>query len=315
MLDNYGRKIEYLRLSVTDRCDLNCVYCKPKSSVHISTVPDAEALLNICRAAAELGIKRVRITGGEPLTRRDCPYLVKAIKAIDGIDGVYITTNGTHLESYAKELAKSGVDGINISLDSADREEYRLITGHDRLDLVNRGIDTAYNLGISLKLNSVCTDNISEKTLEGLIRYPADRPIDLRFIELMPIGGGKTGKPISNADIFERLNRTLKLERCEFKSCGPSVYYSSPELKGKIGFISAMSHSFCADCNRLRVTSDGILKPCLCYGSDISLKGIEDKPEQLKAAFLRAVEIKPISHCFNSKTGITENHTMDMIGG
>lgn len=315
MTDRYGRKIEYLRLSVTERCDLNCVYCRPETTVHSCADPDKESLINICRAAAELGIKRIRITGGEPLTRADCPELVREIKAISGIECVYLTTNGTRLEQTAQALSNAGVDGINISLDTADSEEYKSITRHDRLEAVNRGIDEAYRLGIRLKLNCVVTSRTNEKTITGLLRFPKNRHIDLRFIELMPIGGGRDSKTISNAELLKMIRGKVQLEKCGYKSSGPAVYYSSPELKGRIGFISAMSHSFCSECNRLRVTSDGILKPCLCYSSDISLKGITDNPDKLRNAFLLAAELKPLSHCFNSETGITENHTMDMIGG
>lgn len=315
MTDRYGRKIEYLRLSVTERCDLNCVYCRPETTVHSCADPDKESLINICRAAAELGIKRIRITGGEPLTRTDCPELVREIKAISGIERVYLTTNGTRLEQTAQALSAAGIDGINISLDTADREEYKNITRHNRLEAVNRGIDEAYRLGIRLKLNCVVTNRTNEKTIAGLLRFPKNRHIDLRFIELMPIGGGRDGKTISNAELLKMISCKVQLEKCGYKSSGPAVYYSSPELKGRIGFISAMSHSFCSECNRLRVTSDGILKPCLCYSSDISLKGITDNPDKLRNAFLLAAELKPLSHCFNSETGITEKHTMDMIGG
>lgn len=315
MTDRCGRKIEYLRLSVTERCDLSCVYCRPETAAHSCADPDKGSLINICCAAAELGIKRIRITGGEPLTRNDCPELVREIKAINGIERVYMTTNGTRLEQNAKELSDAGIDGINISLDTADRDEYRRITRRDKLEAVNRGIDAAYNLGIELKLNCVVTDSTSERTVSGLMRYPKSRHIDLRFIELMPIGAGRDGKAISNAELLRMLRGKVQLERCGYKSSGPAVYYSSPALRGRIGFISAMSRGFCSECNRLRVTADGILKPCLCYSSDISLKDITDKPNKLRDAFLLAAEKKPLSHCFNSETDITEKQTMDMIGG
>ncbi len=315
MTDRFGRKIEYLRLSVTERCDLSCVYCRPEAAAHSCADPDKRSLVSICRAAAGLGIRLMRITGGEPLTRNDCPELVREIKAINGIERVYLTTNGTRLEQNAKALFDAGTDGINISLDTADREEYRSITRHDRLEAVNRGIDEAYRLGIELKLNCVVTGSTNEKTIDGLLSYPKYRNIDLRFIELMPIGGGRDGKTISNTELLEMIRDKVQLKKCSYKSSGPAVYYSSPELKGRIGFISAMSHSFCSECNRLRVTSDGILKPCLCYSSDISLKGITDSPDRLRNAFLLAAELKPLSHCFNSETDITERLTMDMIGG
>ena len=315
MTDRFGRKIEYLRLSVTERCDLNCVYCRPETAALSRSDPDKESLINICRAAPELGIKRIRITGGEPLTRADCPELVRDIKAIRGIECVYLTTNGTQLEKTAQALSNAGINGINISLDTTDREEYMSITRHDRLEAVNRGIDEAYRLGIKLKLNCVVTGSTNEKAIDGLLSYPKRRNIDLRFIELMPIGGGRDGKTISNTELLKMIRDKVQLKKCSYKSSGPAVYYSSPELKGRIGFISAMSHSFCSECNRLRVTSDGILKPCLCYSSDISLKGITDSPDRLRNAFLLAAELKPLSHCFNSETDITERLTMDMIGG
>lgn len=315
MTDGHGRKIEYLRVSITDRCDLNCVYCRPESTVNSGELPDAASIISICRAAAELGIKRVRLTGGEPLTRADCPELVSSIKAVNGIETVCLTTNGTRLEQYAQALSDAAADGINISLDTSDRAQYMRITGKDRLDAVNKGIDKAYSLGLHLKLNCVVTELTTEKTIRELLRYPAGRHIDLRFIELMPIGRGRDNKFISNSDIFRLIDSICHLERRSPKGLGPAVYYSSPQLKGSIGFISAMSHSFCDKCDRLRITADGIIKPCLCYGSDISIKGIEHDTEMIKTALLRAAAEKPAAHCFNSKTGITENKAMDMIGG
>lgn len=315
MVDGYGRKIEYLRLSITDRCNLNCLYCTPENCVMHKDTLRADELINTVKAAVSLGINKVRITGGEPLMRKDCAYIAAKIKDIDGIDGVYLTTNGVLLDRYANDLKKAGIDGVNISLDTADRDEYKSITGHDMLHKVISGIDALCELKIPIKLNSVATSHTSQKTVYKLLEYPKNRDIDLRFIELMPIGNGSSLEFLSNDTVLSRIDEVYPLTKSECVFGSPAVYYTSPLLLGKIGFINAISHKFCSSCNRLRVTSDGILKPCLCYESDIDIKGITGDIDKLKEAFVYAVSQKPLMHCFDDVTQITEKHTMNTIGG
>lgn len=315
MIDCYGRKIEYLRLSITDRCNLCCLYCTPQNCVTHKDALTSDELINIAAAAAEQGIRKIRITGGEPLMRHDCAYIAAEIKAVDGIDAVYLTTNGVLLDRYANDLKNACIDGVNISLDTADKDEYKRITGHDMLHKVISGIDKLCELKIPVKLNCVVTSYTSQKTIEKLLEYPKNRGIDLRFIELMPIGSGSSLEFMSNDTVFGMIDKLYPLTKSDYVSGGPAVYYTSPSLLGKIGFINAVSHKFCSSCNRLRITPDGVLKPCLCYDSDIDIKGVTGDIEELKKAFVHAVLQKPLMHCFDDTAHITEKHSMNAIGG
>lgn len=315
MTDRYGRKIEYLRLSITERCNMNCAYCSPVCDSTSDEILSQDELVRICEAAAEQGITKIRITGGEPLMRRDCCEIVRRIKSIPNVERVYITTNGTMLSRFAHELKKAGIDGVNVSLDTTDPDEYKAITGRDMLYAAVSGIDTAYSLDIPVKLNCVTTSMTSHDTITGLLRYPQSRAIDLRFIELMPLGEGKNLTFKSNDDIFREIDKLHPLSADSYSLGGPSVYFTSPSLKGRIGFINAVSHKFCSSCNRLRITSDGIIKPCLCYSGDIDIKPAVHNKELIKDALMRAVSEKPYMHCFDDTSRMTEKKTMNTIGG
>lgn len=338
MVDNYCRKIDYLRVSITDKCNLRCKYCMPGDieSLPMSEILTYEEIVLAAKAAVSLGISRIKITGGEPLVRRGCCNLVRMLKGISGIEEVTMTTNGVLLEDYSGELSDAGIDGINISIDTLDRAGYESITGADMLDRVIRGLDKAYSLGIRVKINAVSVDRSVPgntgcrgndallKDAFELIELSRDRNIDVRFIELMPIGSGKDYKAISHDILIPAIiNRYPGIEKDNLRhGNGPSVYYHIPGYEGSVGFISAIHGIFCDTCNRIRLTSLGYLKSCLCYDTGVDIKKIirsdlpdNEKYEALRQAVKEAVLCKPKSHSFSKEERISEKHAMSMIGG
>ncbi len=318
MLDALGRKIEYLRISVTDRCNLRCVYCMPGDIdlMPMNELLTFEEIARVAEAFSELGIRHLRLTGGEPLVRRHCEDLAAMLTGICGIETVGMTTNGVLLSEKAAALRKAGVAGVNISLDTLDPEKFRQTTGLDVLDSVLKGIEAAMAEGLAVKLNAVardCTDEVS------LTEYASGKGVPIRFIELMPIGKAKSTVGKSNLELMRNLaNRYGTPKRCGKQGAGPAVYYRYPGLSQPVGFISALHGKFCADCNRVRLTSDGFLKLCLCYSDGISLKeplrnGCTDA--ELIQLISEAVRRKPAAHRFDDITMITEDQSMNRIGG
>lgn len=338
MKDSYGRKINYLRISITDRCNLRCRYCMPED---IDTVPmgqilSYEEIAEVSRCAAKLGISKIRITGGEPLIRRDVCDLIRMLKAIPGIDTVALTTNGVLLEQMVPGLAEAGVDGINVSLDTLDRKRYELITGKDELDSVLKGIEAAERIGIPLKINAVSLDpgryfGLSSQGEDA--RLPGDfsdiiglaqyRPVDVRFIELMPIGYGKDCPGIGHDRLIGMVRDAYPgLEKEEVQGAGPAVYYRIPGYRGRVGFISAIHGRFCDSCNRIRLTSMGFLKSCLCYDTGVDIKDLlrsdmahEQKAKALLEGIRQCILQKPAAHVFSGEGEITEKKAMSAIGG
>lgn len=323
MKDNFGRNIDYMRVSITDRCNLRCRYCMPEGArwVPMSEILTYEQIIEICTEAAALGIRKLKVTGGEPLVRRGCPELIRRLKEIPGIQQVTMTTNGVLLSQYMDELLKNGLDGVNISLDTLDRERYAWITGSDSLDEVLDSIMRALKSGIKVKINSVLFGDEASDEWKSLVLMAKERNIDVRFIELMPIGYGKTFESISNSRLMTMIRQLYPgIETDEsVHGNGPAVYYKIPGFKGSIGFISPIHGKFCHQCNRLRLTSKGILKPCLCYGEGIDLKSVferkGEKKDDIRRAIRQGIEMKPEGHCFEKKESITENKNMIQIGG
>ena len=321
MIDAEGRTIDYMRISITDRCNLRCRYCMPDgiTQVAMSEILTYEEIRKVCMLAAELGIRKIKITGGEPLVRKGWVDLIRMIKEIPGITQVTMTTNGVLLKENLEALKRAGLDGINISLDTLDYEKYYKITGTDACGTVLEAVKAAAESGIRTKVNSVLQDTGDKHEWRPLIRLAEKNPVDVRFIELMPIGCGKKNTGVSNLELLEDMKKSYPdiSKDTRIHGNGPAVYYQIPGFEGSIGFISAMHGKFCSTCNRIRLTSTGDLKPCLCYGDTYPLRellrgGADDEiREQIK----KAIENKPAAHCFEEPGAITEAHQMAQIGG
>lgn len=313
-----------MRVSVTDRCDLRCRYCMPDGceKVPMSNLLTYEEIVRICGAASDLGISRIKVTGGEPFVRRGCIDLIRKLKALKGIEEVTVTTNGQTLEDYLEELSRIGIDGINISLDTLDPEKFRFITGRGELEKTLRGIELAAASGIKTKINVIPQKGFNEDELADIAALAGKYGTDVRFIEMMPVGAADESEGIPNPDVLRFLKeRWPDLEPDPAaRGNGPAVYYSSRELRGDIGFISALHGKFCADCNRVRLTSQGQIKPCLCYdtGTDL-VPYLAGTDEELKEALREAILKKPEAHCFDNSDNGGGNHAehrlMSQIGG
>jgi len=290
--------------------------------ISMSEILTLEEILTVAACGAELGIRHIKVTGGEPLVRKDCVYLVKMLKQIPGIEKVTITTNGVLLGQYLDELAAAGIDGINISLDTTDRKRYQEITGSDRLEDVMESLKRAALLSVPVKINAVSLD--LGAGWEEVLKLAALYPVDVRFIEMMPIGYGKEFPAISHKVLFHEIEKRYPgLEKDDrVHGFGPAVYYKIPGFLGSVGLISAIHGKFCDSCNRVRLTSQGYLKTCLCYEDGVDLRKIlragetkEETNRKLRQAMEEAVLRKPGAHCFEKPGQITENHGMSAIGG
>ena len=310
---------------MTDRCNLRCQYCMPEIIEHVpmSRILTYEEIAELADAATECGIDRFKLTGGEPLMRRGISELIGLLKANPRIKEVTMTTNGVLLEQYLSELIESGLGAVNISLDSLERSTYEEITGHDALEEVLSGMDAAVKSALPVKVNCVLLKGVNSEEWRELAELAHQKEIDVRFIEMMPIGYGKHFEAFSNKDILEALRREfpgLKVDGAGHGN-GPSSYVKPPDFKGSIGFISAMHGKFCSSCNRIRLTSMGDLKPCLCYGAVENIKAVfsekesEFRRKRLREAVERTILSKPKAHCFEERGGVTEDKKMVQIGG
>lgn len=356
MKDAQGREIKYLRVSVTDRCNLRCKYCMPNGieCVEHKDILSFEEIRQIAECGAKLGITKIRLTGGEPLARKGCPQLIRLLKEIPGIEKIAMTTNGTLVRAILPELVEAGLDEINISLDTLDAEKFAAITGQELLPEVLLAIDAAMAAGLKVKVNVVSMPDTDWKRLISLAK---DKPVDVRFIELMPIGEGRRSEGRSNEELLTEIRSEFPQLQSDDKvhGAGPAVYYKIPGYQGSIGLISAMHGKFCGACNRVRLTSTGFLKTCLCYEDGVDLRAIlrnddaewqtghgtdrrqernvensraeDGSPcmaqaeiadrtnQELLDAMARAIYGKPAEHCFEQPDQITEAHGMSAIGG
>lgn len=323
MLDRYGRVINYLRISVTDRCNLRCCYCMPEGvqDVGMKNILTFEEIWEIVRTGVSLGITHIRITGGEPLVRKDCVDLIRGIREISGVETITMTTNGVLLGNYGKQLKEAGVDGVNISLDTLDPEEFYKITGKRELQEVLAGIRAAKTAGLPVKLNAV---NRKELDPIPLVRYAQEENLPIRFIEMMPVGYGKKYVGRSNEELRETLEAVCGNAECMTNreelsrmGSGPAVYYQFSDLKVPVGFISAIHGKFCDTCNRVRLTAEGYLKLCLCYDEGEDLRRVlrEGEKENLRTIMEQTIFRKPAAHCFEHPAEMTETHEMVKIGG
>lgn len=280
-----------------------------------------EEIAFVCRQAADLGIGSFRITGGEPLVRKGCVRLVSMLKETPGVRRVTMTTNGVLLGEHLNGLLDAGLDAVNISLDTLDRGQYKAITGMDELDRVLASIRRAAGK-LPVRINCVICREINDDAPGELATLARDLPVDVRFIELMPIGAAKGLETVPNASVLARIEEQYgkTTESPGGDGDGPAVYRRADGFTGRIGFISAMHGKFCAACNRLRLTSVGELKPCLCYADTVPLReilrdGAADKKERIREKIRETVRLKPQAHCFERRENVTEEKEMVRIGG
>ena len=316
MIDSYGRKINYLRVSVTKRCNLNCSYCgacNEKDNTELA----ADQIEKIVRAFAQCGITKVRLTGGEPLVRRDICDIAERISRIDGIKKLALTTNGIRLKELAKPLKDAGVTAVNISLDTTDAEQYKKLTGYDGLTKVFDGIAECEKVGLSpIRLNAVLIKGKNDVQAESLINIARDRKIDVRFIELMPFSddGENENLVIKGEDILKQFPdlRPVTTSESDFEK-SVARYYEADGFKGKIGFITPISDKFCSECNRIRLLSDGKVKACLGNDEVIDLMDVINNEELLIKRVREAILSKPMEHKFTC--GYGASHGLNKIGG
>ncbi len=279
LLDTYHRRIDYMRISVTDRCDLNCIYCTEKSATRLShsDILRYEEIQKIVQAAVRLGVTGLRITGGEPLARPNVSSLINLLVHIEDIDDITLTTNGTLLQKYALELKEAGLKRVNISLDTLKKDKYKEITGSNRLSDVLSSIEAAHEVGLTpVKINTVVMRGINDDELIDFARMSIINGWHVRFIEMMPLVHTKSGgnKLVSIGEIRGVIEKAIGiLEPCLTTSGrGPAKYYRLPNAEGTIGFIGPVTECFCATCNRFRLTADGRLRPCLLEDNEIDIK-------------------------------------------
>ena len=322
MFDSTRREIHYLRLSVTDLCNLRCRYCMPDGveKLEREAVLTYEEFLRLAALFAQCGIDTVRVTGGEPLVRKNVAQLVAGLKAIPGIRKVTMTTNGILLAQHLPALLAAGLDSVNISLDTLRPEVFRQITARDEFAAVQAGLQAALESGIPVKLNCVPQAGVNEGELEDLAALAENRPLQVRFIEMMPIGYGAAMPCISGPELRQRFARRWPelqpLTEAAFGD-GPAVYYTVPGWQGSIGFIAAVHGKFCASCNRVRLTSQGFLRPCLASEAGCDLRallrsGADDT--QLLAAIRETIWAKPREHHFEDSS-MPATRGMYRIGG
>jgi len=323
--DRFHRVIDYMRISITDRCNLRCIYCMPSDGVRPiehKEILTYEEIVRIVRVAAGLGVRKIRITGGEPLARRDVAHLIASLREIEGIEDISLTTNGLLLERYAAELASAGLDRVNISLDSLRQERYREITRGGELDDVMRGIEAAEKAGLMpIKINMVPMRGFNDDEIEDFARLTLRTDLHVRFIEFMPMGNRELwsqGKYIPADEIRAAVERVGPLTPVRLRRTGPARYFRLENAHGVIGFISALTHHFCGDCNRLRITSDGKLRPCLFSETEIDLKpalrsGASDG--EIGRLLRLSIEVKPEGHNIDRRNDLESLKAMSRIGG
>jgi len=322
--DSFQRPIDYLRISITDRCNLRCIYCMPTEGIQLMSHSDIltyEEIYTVVRAAAELGIEKIRITGGEPLARIGLPELIQMLAHIKGIDDVALTTNGVLLARYAAELKKAGLRRVNVSLDTLNQDKFKLITCRNNLDDALEGIEAARSVGLNpVKVNVVVMEGINDNELLDFATKTIDEGWHVRFIELMPAPGvgAIASQFVPVCEMKKRLKLLGKLRPCPPSAGnGPAKYFCFPHASGTIGFITPVSEHFCFCCNRLRLTADGKLRPCLLSDYEIDLKsslrsGIS--VSELKKLIRKAVTNKPLRHQL-AEGRVPKDRPMTQVGG
>lgn len=323
MLDRCGREIDYVRISITDRCNLRCVYCMPERGVtgmRHEDVLSYEEIVRTVRALAALGIRHVRITGGEPMARRGCLTLVERLHAIPGIETVSMTTNALLLDGCVAWAKEAGLSALNVSLDTLSPDAYRRMTRGGDVSRVLSVTGEALALGLQVKVNAVPVRGMNEEDLPALAMLAKDRPLCVRFIELMPVGCGAALSPIPTDEVLARLCAALGplAPDAQRHGFGPARYVRPEGFAGSIGLISPMSHEFCGSCNRVRLTADGFLKLCLNHTAGLDVRALlrgGASDDELQAALAGAIAAKPARHGFFENVGDREARRMNEIGG
>ena len=326
LIDGFGRRIKYLRMSVTDRCDFRCVYCMSEDIKFLprAQVLSLEELATIGQAFSELGVKKIRLTGGEPLVRHDIISLAEKLGALPGLDELTMTTNGSQLERYAEPLLKAGIKRLNISLDSLNPLRFEALTRRAKLDQVLTGIRAAAATGFErIKLNAVVLKGRNDDEVIDLVDFARDLNIDISFIEEMPLGvvssHNRQEAFCSSDEVLERIQTRYALNATHEKTGGPSRYYRMQGSDTRIGFISPHSHNFCDSCNRIRLTVEGQLLLCLGRDNAVDLRAIvrhhPGDTERLKQTIVEAMQQKPKEHTFYQDDQPQVVRFMNMTGG
>ena len=325
LVDRFNRGINYLRISITDRCNLRCIYCMPpyrESKLKHKEILRYEEMLRIVRIAIKLGINKIRLTGGEPFVRKGIQGFMPMLAALNGLDDVSLTTNGVYLKDNLDMLKEAGIKRINVSIDSLEREKYRLITRFDYFNKVWEGIEKARDMGFyPIKLNVVTMKGINDDEILDFARLAIEQPYHIRFIECMPVGFQADSPAfIPNSEIEKTLSNGCGplIPVLPGQNDGPAKRYRFDGSKGEIGFISPISHSFCQACNRLRLTANGMFLPCLLSNREVDIKdplrrGCLD--DELIEVFLKAVNLKPKCHALNLDNHQMVQRKMCSIGG
>ena len=319
MKDKFGREITYLRVSVTDRCNLRCKYCMPPGGIEKKDHEDILSLedtFRIIKESTKLGIKKIRFTGGEPLVRIGLANLIKDVSKLEGIEEITMTTNGILLSKHIKELKEAGLNRVNISLDTLKPERYKEITRGGDFNKVIEGIKLVEKYGLKpIKINVVFMKGFNDDEVKDFVQLTLENDIIIRFIELMPFGERHSwtkDKYISNSKVLEKLDN---YEEVEYEKGSPSRYYKIKGAKGKIGLINPISRHFCNTCNRIRLTSDGKIKPCLHSDLEIDMKKYLDSNEKIYKGLVEAINLKPSKHHINEEGYDPIKRDMNRIGG
>ena len=318
MKDSYGREINYLRISLTDRCNLRCIYCMPEKGIEKVSHEDIltlEEVYEITEAFVELGINKIRFTGGEPLTRKGIVSLIERVSKLSGVKDLAMTTNGILLEKFAPSLKEAGLNRVNISLDTLKEEKYAYITRGGKLEEILKGIEEARKVGlIPIKINAVLIGGFNDDEIIDFVKLTEKEEIDVRFIELMPVGEAAPWakeKFVSNSIVLDKVKELAPVEREDNSS--PAVYYKLPNGKGKVGLINPITCKFCENCNRIRLTSQGKLKLCLHSNKEIDIKEALRNGEDIKKLIADSILEKEESH--KLEEGKYINRNMNQIGG
>jgi len=326
LIDKHGRHIDYVRLSVTDRCDFRCVYCMSEKMTFLprDQVLSLEEIHKVAKAFTSLGVRKIRLTGGEPLVRNNVLDLVQNIGALPGLEELLITTNGSHLEKMAPALKAAGVTRINISVDSLNRDTFRQMTRTGDLDQVLRGIEMARTQGFkTLRLNAVILKGRNDHEILDLLHYAMERRLNIAYIEEMPLGDvsdhDRLDTTCSNDEVRAVIESCHRLTPVAMKTAGPSRYYQIEGSDSRVGFISPVSHNFCESCNRVRVTVEGRLLLCLGNEHSVDLRQVlREQPDNeyaLTETIRNAMDIKPLRHHFYDRDAPQVVRFMNMTGG